>query len=408
MKVLLLTQWFDPEPTLKGLVFAKELQKRGHEVSVLTGFPNYPGGKIYDGYKLKLYQKELIDGIHVLRVPLYPSHDKSAIKRILNYISFAFMAMIFGIFFIKKHDVLYTYHPPLTVGVAAIFIKFFRRIPIVYDIQDMWPDTLKATGMMNNEKILKVIDVVCVAVYKFVDHIVVLSPGFKELLIQRNVPKEKIGIIYNWCDEEKLKDSMPIKPEYKSAMVNKFNIVFAGNMGKAQALDCVIDTASFFNQKGDYNNIQFIFVGGGVEVERLKERCKKENIHNIVFFPYMPMSEVGGVLNEADLLLVHLKRDKLFEITIPSKTQAYLLMGKPILMGVEGDASDIVVQANAGRTMVPESVESMKTTILELYQLDEQALKQLGMNGQEFYQQKMSIEAGVNAFIDIFDKVKKD
>lgn len=406
MKVLLLTQWFDPEPTLKGLVFAKELQKRGHEVSVLTGFPNYPGGKIYDGYKLKLYQKELIDGIHVLRVPLYPSHDKSVIKRILNYISFAFMAMIFGIFFIKKHDVLYTYHPPLTVGVAAIFIKFFRRVPIVYDIQDMWPDTLKATGMMNNEKILKVIDIACGWVYKFVDHIVVLSPGFKELLIQRNVPTEKISIIYNWCDEDKLQESTPIKAEYRNAMTDKFNIVFAGNIGKAQSLDCVIDVAAYFDQKEDNNRIQFVFVGAGIDVDRLKERCKQENINNIVFFPYMPMSEVGGVLSEADLLLVHLKKDKLFEVTIPSKTQAYLLMGKPILMGVDGDAADIIVQANAGKVMLPENVESMKEAILDLSQLGEQELRQLGLNGKQFYQDKMSIQVGVNAFIDIFDKTK--
>ena len=154
MRILLLTQWFDPEPTFKGLAFAQELKKQGHEVQVLTGFPNYPGGKIYDGYKLKLYQREVVEGISILRVALYPSHDSSVLRRIFNYISFAFMAMFFGIFTIKKIDVIYAYHPPLTVGIAAICIKFFRRIPIVYDIQDMWPDTLKATGMLNNDNIL--------------------------------------------------------------------------------------------------------------------------------------------------------------------------------------------------------------------------------------------------------------
>ncbi|MDC5554921.1 glycosyltransferase family 4 protein, partial [Acinetobacter baumannii] len=174
MKILLLTQWFDPEPTFKGLAFAKELQRQGHEVEVLTGFPNYPGGKIYDGYKLKLYQREQIDGISILRVVLYPNHDNSALKRIFNYISFAFMAMLFGIFATKKADIIYAYHPPLTVGIAAVFIKFFRRIPIVYDIQDMWPDTLKATGMLNNQRLLNIIGSVCQLVYKFVDHIVVL------------------------------------------------------------------------------------------------------------------------------------------------------------------------------------------------------------------------------------------
>ena len=174
MKILLLTQWFDPEPTFKGLAFARELQQQGHQVQVLTGFPNYPGGKIYDGYKLKLYQREQIDGISVLRVALFPDHGSSALKRILNYISIAFMALLFGIFATKKADVIYAYHPPLTVGLAAIFIKLFRRIPIVYDIQDMWPDTLKATGMLNNQRILNIVGHVCHLVYSYVDHIVVL------------------------------------------------------------------------------------------------------------------------------------------------------------------------------------------------------------------------------------------
>ena len=405
MKILLLTQWFDPEPTFKGLAFAKELKRQGHEVQVLTGFPNYPGGKIYDGYKLRLCQRDEIEGISILRVALYPNHDSSALKRILNYISFAFMAMLFGIFATKKADVIYAYHPPLTVGIAAIFIKFFRRTPIVYDIQDMWPDTLKATGMLNNNKILNIIGSLCKLVYRYVDHIVVLCPGFKKKLIERTVPEEKISIIYNWCDEQGLTQAQPAKVEYQQLMQNKFNIVFAGNMGKAQALDSILDVAKKIQNIQD---IQFVFVGGGTETERLKQRLTTENISNTVFIPRMPMAEVGGILKLSNLLLVHLKKDPLFEITVPSKTQAYMAMGKPVLMAVAGDAADLIQRAECGCVATSEDVESIQQAILRIYHLSASEQLQMGLNARNYYLQKLSLEIGVRQFVEVFEKVKHD
>ena len=405
MKILLLTQWFDPEPTFKGLAFAKELKRQGHEVQVLTGFPNYPGGKIYDGYKLKLCQREEIEGISILRVALYPNHDSSALKRIFNYISFAFMAILFGIFATKKADVIYAYHPPLTVGIAAIFIKFFRRTPIVYDIQDMWPDTLKATGMLNNNKILNVIGSVCKLVYRSVDHIVVLCPGFKKMLIERAVPEHKISIIYNWCDEQGLTQAQPAKVEYQQLMQNRFNIVFAGNMGKAQALDTILDVAKKIQNIQD---IQFVFVGGGTETELLKQRLTTENISNTVFIPRMPMAEVGGILKLSNLLLVHLKKDPLFEITVPSKTQAYMAMGKPVLMAVAGDAADLIQRAECGCVATSEDVESIQQAILRIYHLSASEQLQMGLNARNYYLQKLSLEIGVRQFVEIFEKVKHD
>ncbi|MEX5441379.1 glycosyltransferase family 4 protein [Acinetobacter indicus] len=404
MKILLLTQWFDPEPTLKGLVFAKELQRQGHEVQVLTGFPNYPTGKIYDGYKLRFKQTEYIEGIEVTRVALYPSHDSSVLKRIFNYISFAFMAALIGIFATKKTDVIYAYHPPLTVGVAALLIKLFRRIPIVYDIQDMWPDTLKATGMMNNEKLLNIISLVCDQVYKYVDHIVVLSPGFKQLLMNRNVKEDKISVIYNWCDEEALETKTILKEEYNQILSNKFNLVFAGNLGKAQGLDTLINVAKALQNN---NQIQLVFVGDGTERELLITKVAELNLENVAFIPRVPMSEVGGILKRADVLIVHLKDDKLFEITIPSKTQAYMAMGKPILMAVKGDASDIVSKAQAGVIAKPEDTESILLAINSLYHLDKPNLLKMGENSKKYYMNEMSLEKSCNKFIEIFNMVKK-
>ena len=151
-RILLLTQWFDPEPTFKGMVFARELLRQGLEVEVLTGFPNFPGGKVYPGYRIRLLQREVIDGVQVTRVPLYPSHDHSVTRRVLTYASFAASSLVYGLFMARRADVIYAYHPPLTVGITASLIRLFHRIPLVYDIQDMWPDTLCATGMFTNAR----------------------------------------------------------------------------------------------------------------------------------------------------------------------------------------------------------------------------------------------------------------
>ena len=286
-RVLLLTQWFDPEPTFKGLVFARELVRQGFEVEVLTGFPNYPGGKVYPGYRIQWLQREVIDGVQITRVPLYPNHDQSAIKRVLNYASFAASATIYGVFMAKRADVMYAYHPPLTVGMAAALIKLFRRIPVVYDIQDMWPDTLRATGMLNSPKALDLVARVCRWVYRRMDHIVVLSPGFKRLLLERGVPESKLSVIYNWADEAALGAPVGQVPAAFPG-ADQFRILFAGNMGKAQALDTVLEAASLLQARG--SRVCWVMLGGGVEVERLKAEAAKwatqeEDVLTYAMFP---------------------------------------------------------------------------------------------------------------------------
>lgn len=401
-RVLLLTQWFDPEPTFKGMVFARELVRQGFEVEVLTGFPNYPGGKVYPGYKVKLLQRESIDGVQVTRVPLYPNHDQSAIKRILNYASFAASSLIYGLFMARRPDVIYAYHPPLTVGIAASFIRFFRRIPVVYDIQDMWPDTLRATGMIRNLKALSVVAAICKWVYRQMDHLVVLSPGFKRLLVQRGVPESKVEVIYNWADEAALTAAQGKLPEAFPGP-EQFRVLFAGNMGKAQALDSLLDAAVLLQARR--SRVSFVMLGGGVEVNRLKQRALELQLRNVVFVPAVSMSEVGSLLKAADALLVHLRKDPLFEITIPSKTQAYMAVGKPLLMAVSGDAAELVVDAESGMVAEPENAEALAAVAEALAVLPAQALSEMGQRAAQYYQAHLSVKTGVIKFGAIFRRL---
>lgn len=405
IRVLLLTQWFDPEPTFKGLLFARELVKRGFDVEVVTGFPNYPGGKIYDGYKIHFIQREFIDGVNITRLPLYPSHNGSAVKRIFNYVSFALSALFYCLFFAKKSNVIYAYHPPLTVGVVAVITRFFRRIPVVYDIQDMWPDTLRVTGMLNNERILAFIGHVAKWVYKHVDQIVVLSPGFKHLLIDRGVDKNRIGVVPNWCDEDSLLSPQKAYVDFNTLSAGHLKIVFAGNMGKAQSLNTVIKAAELLQEKEI--NADFIFIGGGVEFGDLKELANEKSLKNVFFIPQVSMSVIGAYLACADILLVHLKKDPLFSITIPSKTQAYLAIGKPVLMGVEGDAANIVNAAKCGITFEPENVQALVDSVIDLASKTQDELASLGENARKYYIENLSLNSGVNQFAGIFAKLSE-
>lgn len=401
-RVLLLTQWFDPEPTFKGIVFARELVRQGFEVEVVTGFPNYPGGKIYPGYRIKLLQREMIDGVQVTRVPLYPDHGQSAIKRILNYVSFAASSLFYGLFMARRPDVIYAYHPPLTVGIAAGLLRLLRRVPVVYDIQDMWPDTLRATGMVNNARALSVVAAVCRWVYRRADHIVVLSPGFKRLLLERGVPEAKVEVIYNWADEDALAAPRGVVPT-SFPQQGQFRVLFAGTMGKAQALDAVLDAAALLQTRD--SRVCFVLLGGGVEVARLKQRAADLQLRNMVFLPPVPMSEVGALLNAADALLVHLRKDPLFEITIPSKTQAYMAVGRPLLMAVDGDAAELVAESGGGLVIESENAGALAKAAEAMAAMQADTLAAMGRQAQRYYRERLALKVGAAKFGAIFKQL---
>lgn len=401
LKILIVTQWFDPEPTFKGLLFAKTLVARGHQVEVITGFPNYPGGKVYDGYKIKVYQKELIAGVVIHRVPLYPSHDASAFKRVFNYLSFAVSSFLCGLVKATKPDVIYSYHPPLTTSLAALFIGFFRRAPFIIDIQDLWPDTLAATGMLSNKKALSVVDKVCHFVYRRASKIVVLSPGFKSRLTQRAVSESKIEVIYNWCDECALEQSTPSQLSLPDNQ--KLNIVFAGNLGFAQGLPAIIGAAKLLKER--YVDVNLVLIGDGVAKNSAQQQAEELQLDNVFFLPRVPMQEIGSFLKSADALLVHLTDDPLFSITVPSRTQAYLAVGKPIVMGVNGNAAQLIKDAQAGICCEANSAESLALAIQKLAAFDKDELRQMGHNARDFYYKNLSLEHGVTKFISIFEEV---
>lgn len=398
-----MTQWFDPEPTFKGLLFAKELKKAGHDVEVVTGFPNYPGGKVYDGYHLSFYKKEEVDDIVIHRLPIYPSHDQSAIRRIFNYASFGVSSFIGALVKTRGVDVVYSYHPPLTTSLSAVLVGTLKRVPVVVDIQDLWPDTLAATGMLKNKRILGLVGWLCKFVYKRADKIIVLSPGFKARLISRGVPENKVEVIYNWCNESALYNFE--SSDIRLPKNGNLNLLFAGNLGFAQGLPAVVETAEILQK--DSVDVNVVFLGDGVAKAKAQQDAQNKGLTNTFFLPRVSMQQVGGLLAAADMLLVHLKDDELFRITIPSRTQANLAVGKPIVMGIKGDAADLVEKAEAGVICEPDNPESLALGIKTLAAMSEKDRLAMGANAKSFYSRELSVASGVYRFINVFKSVLK-
>jgi lipopolysaccharide/colanic/teichoic acid biosynthesis glycosyltransferase len=398
MRILYATQWFEPEPILKGISFAKLLQAQGHDIRVVTGFPNYPGGRIYPGYRLSLLRRETMQDILVDRLPLYPSHSRSALGRIVNYVSFAASLTVYGLVTSRRPEVMYVYHPPLTVGLAAAIVSLVRRIPFVFAIHDLWPDTLAASEMISSGVVLRIVGRLCHWVYARADRIVVVSPGFKRKLVERGVPESKIEVIYNWPNEA---EAQPRGESNLAAfgLDGRFNVVYAGNMGAAQGLDAVLEAAKIVESAAPW--VQFILVGDGIEADRLRIRAAELGVQAVRIMPRVPPSQIGDLLAAADVLLVHLKDAPVFYATIPAKTQFYLAMGKPILMGVCGDAAHLVEKSGAGIVVKPENAEALAAGALRLAALPKTDLIAMGARGRAFYEKELSAASGIRATLAI-------
>lgn len=406
MKILIIKQLFFPEHDLKGYPFGKELTRQGHSVQIITGFPSYPGGKVYDGYKIKLLQRENVEGIDVIRIPIYPSHDNSGFKRTITYLSYSFFATFIGLFFARKADVMYVYHPPPTVSIPAIINKFFRKIPIVSDVQDLWPDTLRSTGMVNSEVVIKIVGRYMNFVYKNSDKIIAQSPGFKERLVKRGIDSNKIKVIYNWSHEI-ITES---KEENQCTDLNdifnfEFNLLYAGNLGKAQALDSIINVAEL--AQNENQSIGIIFVGNGIESGHLKNLTNKKRIKNIHFINRVPVYQIADYMKKSSALLVHLRKDELFKITIPAKIQSYLRIGKPIVACLEGDPANLISKAECGVICEPENQIDIYEKVKYLKNLSDEQLDKMGENGKAYYYKNLSIEQGTQSILEVFNSLRK-
>lgn len=386
-RILYLSQWFWPEPGARGLKVAHDLKARGYEVEVLTGFPNYPSGKLAKGYRLSPYMRETLEELTVHRVFLYPSHDRSSLGRALNYLSFFVSAFLFCLLRSGRFDLIYVYHPPITTGLAAALAGLVWRKPFILEVQDLWPDSVAASGMSATGTLARILDPICRFVYKRAALVLGQSEGMAARLVERGVALERADVFFNWADE----DAARANGLYDTASLNfegRFNFVYAGNLGTVQALEVLIEAAHSLADAAPH--IQLTLIGDGAERARLEALVRDRSVRNVQILPGVPPSQIGDVLAAADVLVVHLKDDPLFEITIPSKTQFYLAMGRPVLIGVSGEAARIVTRAGAGIAVPPENGEAMAQAMLQMANLPQAERKAMGDRGRATYESRFA------------------
>ncbi|MDA0733962.1 MAG: glycosyltransferase family 4 protein [Chloroflexi bacterium] len=388
MRILILSQFYDPEPVVFPHELAVGLVERGHQVSVITAIPNYPHDKIYPGYRMRPWIKEVRDGVTVLRLPLAPDHSRSAKRRMLNYASFMATSSLIGPWINGKFDVMYVWHPPLTLGVSAWIIGMMKRIPFLYGVYDLWPEAVAATGISNNNLLMNGLRKLERFVYRRAAAIAVISPGYQQNLIGKGVSPEKIHVLTHWADDSLFRP-VPPKPELADAMgmAGRFNVIFGGNMGLAQALETVIDAAQRLT---DYPEIQFVFAGDGMDLPRLEAMVRERNLPNVKFLGRQPYELMPDLYALSDVLLAHYKKDPLFEISVPGKLFAYLACQKPVLMASEGDSARIVESSGAGLTCPAEQPAAMAEAVLKLYRMTPQERATMGAAGRKAVEEKYS------------------
>lgn len=391
LAVTLVCQWYAPEPVSQPGWIVDGLIRQGADVRVLTGVPNYPTGQVPAPYSAWRGGDEVIDGVRVTRTPLFPSHDSRAVRRIANYVSWALSSALRGRRAFRGADVSLVYSSPATAAMAAMVARRRRGVPYVLLVQDVWPDSVLASGMVRGrvgDLVRGVIDLFVRRAYRGAAHVVVISPGMKDLLVSRGVPADKISVVCNWIGQESLSavDSEQV-PALRYSDDERV-LMYAGNIGAAQDLGPVLDAVA------EIAGIRLALVGDGAWREQLQRRAEALCTDRIVFLGARPRSEMPGLMAASDVQLVSLRDDPLFRVTIPSKLQSVLAAGQPVLLRGDGDMADVVREHDAGWVVHPADGAALRAALRDILATDRSTLLTMGHRGAVAYASHMAENVG--------------
>ena len=402
MRVALVTQWFPPEKAAIPADIAIGLAALGHEVSVVTGFPNYPDGVVYPGFR-QAPRQDSWTGTHWLRrVALYPSHDASPLRRAANYLSFAVTSTTLGWSVIRAADVVYVYHPPLTTVTGPWLSRVLGGAPYVLHVQDLWPDSVVESGLLGGRAARSagaVLARACDAVYRRAGAVVAIAPTMARTLVERGVALERTHVVPNWADEELFQPQRRDESAVRDLGAEGcFTVMFAGNLGDLQALDVAIRAAA---RVRDLAEFRLLFIGTGVAEPRLKALADELGATNVIFHGSRPVAAMSRLTSAADVHLVSLRALPFFEGTIPSKLASLMACGLPVICAVAGDAARVVVEAGAGWTCPPEDVESLEAAFRLAHASTAEQRQECGRAARDHYTSHMSRESGVAALASV-------
>ena len=383
MKILIVTQYYFPE-SFKSNDLSFELQKRGHEVTVLTGLPNYPEGKMYDGYGVFKNRKQEINGVKVIRSLLLLRGKGGGIRLFLNYFSFAFFASIKAFFlnFGNKYDAVIVHEPsPITQFYPALLLKKLQNAPVYFWVMDLWPESLEIAGGVKNKFILNFFKKMVITFYKNSEKILITSKGFKNSIVEKGDFENKLEYFPNWAEDSISEgdQNFPV-PDLPVG----FKVMFAGNVGEAQDMESIMNSALALK---DHSEIKFIIVGDGRKMPFVQDFIEKNNLQKTVFtVGRFPVEAMASFFAKADVMLVSLKYDKIFNLTVPAKVQAYMSASKPIVAMLNGEGAEIIEEAKCGLAAPAGDSNKLAETILKMASLPKEELLQMGENSRNFFQ----------------------
>ena len=398
MRILVVSQYFWPE-NFKINDFCLGLKERGHEVTVLTGIPNYPKGEFAEGYGFWKKNDEEWNGIKIYRSKLFP-RGRGGIRLMLNYISFVFFGAIKSFFIKGDFDKILVYEPsPVTVGIPAMIISKRKKIPYYFWVQDLWPESLTAAGGINNKLILFIFDKITRLIYRNSEKVLVQSEGFIQYIIDQGISKDKI--IYYPNSTENFYKPLEASQEYIDKLpVAGFKLMFAGNFGEAQSIDTLLQAAKIIKEIND--KIHWIFLGDGRQKEHIINQIKINDLsNNVHLLGSFPPESMPGFFACADALVVSLKKDKIFSLTIPSKIQSYMACGKPILASLDGEGAKVIEQSQSGFISPPDDALLLAENIMKLYELSVSDRVIIGENAIKYFQNQFERELLLDRFIEI-------
>jgi glycosyltransferase involved in cell wall biosynthesis len=403
MRILIVSQYFWPEDFRINDV-VKSLVKKDIAVDVLTGKPNYPDGDIFIGYSAFGCLKETWSGADLFRVPLFPRGQSSAIRLAINYISFIFSGLFYGPFLLRnrKYDVVFVYAPsPILVAIPAIFIAWLKRKKIIVWVQDLWPQSLSATGYIRSNMSLQCIGLVVSWIYRHTDLLLVQSIAFKGA-VSALAPGKTVVYYPNSVDSifsrtPDLNNKQPVIEELETG----FPVIFAGNVGAAQAVGCIVKAALILQKEPQ---IRFVIFGEGSKWLWLSDQIAEHGLTNIYLAGRFPVDAMPAYLQKAEVLLVSLSDQPIFALTVPNKIQAYMASGRPIVASLNGEGARLVVESGAGISSPAEDPEALSNAILSLYEMSAEERRQIGENGRKFYRNHFDHELLVDQLIVHLDE----
>jgi len=383
MKILFFSHYYTPEgnaPATRVSALCERWVKAGHDVTVVTCPPNVPNGIVYDGYANRR-TSEVINGVKVERVKLYIAANKGAVKRMFNFVSY-FVKSLLAALRLPKPDVVIATSPQIFCGYVGVWYKRLRRVPLVIEIRDIWPESMGAVGANIPKIAYWGLELIEKAMYRKCDRLVTVGQGYYERLAEKGVPKDKMSIVMNGTDlavySPREKNAELLK---KFGLEDKFIVSYIGTVGMACGLEVVLDAAEIISRKErkDHKEVVFVVVGDGALREKLEAEATKRGLANVVFTGRQPKSSMPDWVSSSDASLVHLKKTELFTTVMPSKIFESAGCKRPIIMGVDGFAKKLVMDAHAGLDMTPESADSLVECVEKLAG-DLELCKQLGEN----------------------------